>query len=91
MLGEVIGDNKQLKEVMLTKYVTNIFNKFNDNIDNRCCVLNTGRHIKDAFIQFRTTVTSLNPFNTNICSNQMLDDIIKNSDGNHMSLPVPTI
>lgn len=91
LLGEVIGDNKQLKEVMLTKYVTNIFNKFNDNIDNRCCGLNTGRHIKDTFIQFRTTVTSLNPFNTNICSNQMLDEIIKNSDGNHMSLPVPTI
>ena len=90
-MGDVIGNNKEVKEIILTKYITNIINKFNENIDNRAGVLNTGRLLKDTFVNFRNNINNLDPFSISKCSESMLNDIIKNSDGNHMSLPVPTI
>ena len=45
--------------------------------------MNTGRQIKDTFIQFRNNIDSINTFDSN--TNDILLSIIKNSDGNHMS------
>ena len=61
LLGDVIGNNKEVKEIILTKYITNIINKFNENIDNRAGVLNTGRLLKDTFVNFRNNINNLDP------------------------------
>lgn len=52
---------------------------------------NTGRLIKDHFVRYRADVGALNPFDPNACSDEYLNNIIRNAEGNHMSFPTPPI
>jgi len=87
--GTELPSSSDAKHLIITKYVTNISNHLLDNLENRYSKYNTGRKIKELFIKFRTTIDSINPFSKNI--DELLIEIIKNSDGNHMSMPLPTI
>lgn len=87
--GTELPSSHDAKHLIITKYVTNISNHLLDNLENRYSKYNTGRKIKEIFIKFRSTIDSINPFSKNI--DELLIEIIKNSDGNHMSMPLPTI
>jgi len=87
--GTELPSSHDAKHLIITKYVTNISNHLLDNLENRYSKYNTGRKIKEIFIKFRTKIDAINPFSKNI--DELLIEIIKNSDGNHMSMPLPTI
>ena len=87
--GTELPSSPDAKHLIITKYVTNISNHLLDNLENRYSKYNTGRKIKEIFIKFRTNIDAINPFSKNI--DELLIEIIKNSDGNHMSMPLPTI
>lgn len=90
-LGTELPSSDDNKMFILTKHMSTITQHFTDNINNRCSTLNTGSFIKEAFTQFKENIDKLEPFSAEMCSNEKLNTIIKKSDGNHMSLPIPTI
>ena len=90
-LGTELPSSDDNKMFILTKHMSTITQHFTDNINNRCSTLNTGSSIKDAFTLFKDKLDELEPFSTKMCSDERLSNIIKKSDGNHMSLPIPTI
>lgn len=89
ILGKPLPTNNETKQLILTKYITDLSSQFLDNLENRYSKMNTGRQIKDIFIKFRNNIDLINPFDDSI--DTILLTIIKNSDGNHMSMPLPTI
>ena len=88
-IGDILPSNNDAKTLILTKYITDLSNNYLDNLENRYSKLNIGRQIKDIFINFRNEIDSINPFTKNV--DNLLLEIIKNCDGNHMSMPLPTI
>lgn len=88
-LGDQLPTSLEAKNLILTKHITNISNNFLENLENRYSRYNTGRKLKEIFIEFRNSIDSINPFEKAI--DKLLVEIIKNSDGNHMSMPLPTI
>ena len=75
----------------ITKFIINLADVFNNSIDSKKENINTGRQLKEIFIKFRNEIEKMNPFSKENYSDDHLVDMIKNSDGNHMSFPVPTI
>lgn len=90
-LGEGVPDNIEMKNILINKYITNISSNFINNLENRCSKINTGRLLKEIFINYRNEILKLNPFSNELCNNKILEEIIKNSDGNHMNIFIPTI
>lgn len=88
-MGGTLPTSAEAKNLILTKYITDLSNNYLDNLENRYSKLNVGRQIKDIFITFRTEIDNINPFTNDI--DNLLLEIIKNCDGNHMSMPLPTI
>jgi GTP-binding protein EngB required for normal cell division len=89
ILGNPLPTNNETKQLVLTKYITDLSSDYLNNLENRYSKMNTGRQIKEVFIQFRKKIDLIDPFGTDVDEN--LITIIKNSDGNHMSMPLPTI
>ena len=88
-LGDTLPSNLESKSLIINKYINNISNGFLDNLENRYSKYNIGRLIKQIFVNYRKEIDEINPFNNKI--DELLVEIIKNSDGNHMSMPLPTI
>ena len=88
-LGDILPSNKESKCLIINKYISGISNGFLNNLENRYSKYNIGRFIKDIFVNYRKNIDNIQPFDNTI--NDLLIDIIKNSDGNHMSMPLPTI
>lgn len=88
-LGDTLPSNLESKSLIINKYINNISNGFLDNLENRYSKYNVGRLIKQIFVNYRKEIDEINPFNNKI--DELLVEIIKNSDGNHMSMPLPTI
>jgi dynamin 1-like protein len=86
-LGMDLPTDKDGLNYYLTKFIIDLSN----GIDSKQEKLNMGREIKDVFVKYRSDLSKLNPFSIDNCSDEYLDNIIKNSDGNHMSFPIPTI
>ena len=49
------------------------------------------RNIKTYLIDFRDSISNLEPFSTSKCSDSYINDAIKNCEGNHMSFPSPPV
>jgi hypothetical protein len=88
-LGGILPSNQESKCLIINKYISSISNGFLDNLENRYSKYNIGRFIKDIFVNYRKNIDDIKPFDNTI--NDILIEIIKNSDGNHMSMPLPTI
>jgi GTP-binding protein EngB required for normal cell division len=90
-LGTELPTDKDGLNYYLTKFIINLSNIVNNSIDGKQEKLNVGREIKDIFVVYRQTLETITPFSKDNCSDKYLMNIIKNSDGNHMSFPIPTI
>ena len=60
-------------------------------LEDRGNIINTGRNIKDVFVEFRENIGQLNPFEKGHCSEEYIRESIRNCEGNHMSFPSPPI
>ena len=89
-LGGCIPDNSEAKLSLLHSIITNFNKQFMITIQNRGVILNTGRNIKDIFINFRKKIINSNPYIQNKNHDYILN-AIKNSEGNHMTSPTPPI
>jgi len=90
-LGIELPTDKNALYSYLTKFIINFSSIFNNSIESKQEKINTGRSIKDIFINYRSELSQLDPFTKEKCSDKYLENIIKNSEGNHMSFPIPTI
>jgi GTP-binding protein EngB required for normal cell division len=90
-LGTELPTDKDGHNYYLTKFIINLSNIINNSIDGNQEKLNMGREIKDIFVVYRQKLDVISPFSKENCSDEYLVNIIKNSDGNHMSFPIPTI
>ena len=90
-IGTELPTDTDGRNYYLTKFIINLSNIVNNSIDGKQEKLNVGREIKDIFVVYRQTLETLTPFSKDNCSDKYLMNIIKNSDGNHMSFPIPKI
>lgn len=91
LLGSPIPDDSACRISFLNTIANDFCTNYRESLNNRCCKINSGRLIKDYFIEFRQNIGTLDPFNSNDYSDSKIIDIIKNCEGNHMSFPLPPI
>lgn len=76
-IGEL--PNEKTKSKKFTEIINTIVTKFRKEINDT-----SGREIKDIFIELRNELSKLNPFES--CSEEVLEDIIHDGHGNHMTM-----
>jgi len=90
-MGTTLPENSEGKHALVHSLV-NYFNKnFVSVIEDRGKSINTGRNIKDIFVQYRLSLTEMNPFNEYENNKQYIGECIRNCEGNHMTFPSPPI
>ena len=90
-LGDPVPTDNNTKLSLMNNIVNILTSNFIDNIEKRGSEINTGRKLKDIFIEFRHQIMQITPFSNSECSDDFLIEIVKNCEGNHMSFPTPTI
>ena len=91
-MGHEIPETKEGKLTFMNKYISNFYYKFMDSIESRGNVLNTGKLIKDTFINYRTELYNIKPFhNEKIYNADYFQNVIASFEGNHMSFHIPPI
>lgn len=91
-MGEKLPDTKEGKLGILNKYVSNYNHRIIDSIESRGNYLNTGKSIKDIFIEYRHELHTNTPFHTNPAYNdEYFQHIVSSFEGNHMSFYTPPI
>ena len=90
-LGTPIPDEDTLKSAFIHKTIAKLTRNFISILEDRGKIINTGRNIKQHFIDFRTKITNLEPFSKDKCSDNYILDAISNCEGNHMSFPSPPV
>lgn len=92
---ETVGDDlpvsKEGKISILNKYVSSFFYKFVDSIESRSTQFNSGKIIKEIFLDYKTKLHNIKPFNSSIYNDNYFKEIISNFEGNHMSFYIPPI
>lgn len=76
-LGDIPDEKSKNKK--FTEIINNLVTKFKHEITE-----NSGRQIKDIFVGLRQDLNNLEPFKN--CSNEVLEDIIQDGHGNHMTM-----
>ena len=90
-MGTTLPENSEGKHALVHSLV-NYFNKnFVSVIEDRGKSINTGRNIKDIFVQYRLSLSEMNPFNEYQNNKQYISECIRNCEGNHMTFPSPPI
>ena len=90
-LGEPVPSDQQLKLSLMNRIINKIHHELIDNLEKKGSEINTGRNIKDIFIEFRKALSNQNPFLEKDCPNNLLTNIINNCEGNHMTFAMPSI
>lgn len=90
-LGYQIPNNTESQISYLHQLLSDLSRSFTDSIDNRGNNLNYGKKIKDIFINYRKTIIDIQPFEISKFGNNLIEEAISNSEGNHMSFPVPRV
>lgn len=91
-MGESLPTTKEGKINILNKYVSNYYYRFFDSIESRGTVLNTGKMIKDIFVEYRKELHNIHPFLSNkIYDESYFKNISSSFEGNHMSFYIPPI
>ncbi|AYV76902.1 MAG: dynamin family protein [Barrevirus sp.] len=90
--GKLVPETKEAKLLFLNKFVSSFYYKFVDSIESRGSTLNTGKLIKDTFVNFRNELADIKPFsNKKIYNSEYFKIIVSNYEGNHMTVNIPTI
>lgn len=91
-LGNIIPENDDGKIAYLQNLLVDFCKHFTDYTLSRGFSIDTGRKIKEIFIKTRNNIITLQPFNDkSIVSDLDLNNIILNTEGNHMSFPYPPV
>lgn len=90
-LGSPIPKDESMKSAFIHKTIAKLTRSFISVLEDRGKILNSGRNIKQQFIEFRALLQELDPFNINKCSDEYILDAISNCEGNHMSFPSPPV
>lgn len=83
-IGFEIPDGELEKKNYIQHLLLDLSNLFQEHPE-------LGRNIRDIFIEFRTKVKNYNIFLDDSIKDSDIIEIIKNSEGNHMSLPYPPV
>lgn len=91
-MGTDLPPTKDGKLSVLNKYTSNFYYKFIDSIESRGNAINSGKQIKDIFVQYRDTLHSITPFNNiKVYNDPYFKEIAASFEGNHMSFHIPPI
>jgi dynamin 1-like protein len=91
-IGHDLPETKEGKISALNRYVSTFNSKFLDSVESRGIILNTGKKIKDIFVEYRDEITNIHPFlNNNVYNKEYFDNVISSFEGNHMSFHVPPV
>lgn len=91
-IGQELPLTKEGKLAFMNKYISNFCRKFLDSIESRGTVLNSGKNIKDSFVNFRKGLLEIKPFNNEKIYNDIyFKNVISSFEGNHMSFHIPPI
>ena len=90
-LSSFIPESDVDKASFVHNLLSTFSRKFISVLKTRGNIINSARNIKDIFVRFRKTVTLVDPFSEEACSDEYLENSIKNCEGNHMSFPSPPI
>lgn len=88
-LGDHVPTDESSKASIMNQIINYINQQFTNNIEKRGSEINCGRRLKDIFINYRLSLQELEPFEN--VEDKYLNDIISNSEGNHMTFSTPTI
>lgn len=91
-MGEKLPDTKEGKLGILNKYVSNYNHRVVDSVESRGNYLNTGKAIKDIFVEYRNELSEITPFHSDPSYNdEYFQQIVSSFEGNHMSFYTPPI
>ena len=90
-LGQPLPKDEHAKSAYVHHLLSKFCRKFITILDDRGNNINSGRNLKDIFINYRTDLELINPFNKDSCSDTYIEESIRNCEGNHMSFPSPPI
>ena len=90
-MGPLLPDNIQNKETYMYTLLLEFTRKFITAIEDRCSTYETGKCIKQLFVNYRIAIDKLDPFTNKNYSDEYITDTIRNCEGNHMSFLVPPI
>ena len=91
-LGQELPASKEGKLQFMNKYISNFSHRFVDSIESRGNKLNTGKLIKDRFIEYRQNLLDIRPFDDKtVYNSEYYKHIISSFEGNHMSFHIPPI
>ena len=91
-MGQELPTTKEGKMAFMNKYISNFYYKFMDSIESRGTVLNTGKLMKDTFIDYRKELLDVKPFmNSKIYNAEYFKNVMASFEGNHMSFYTPPI
>lgn len=84
-LGEPIPLDETAKTTYIHTIIYQFSRKFVGILEDRGHHINTGRTMKDIFIQYRKDLLDINPFNDIEFSDTLIEHSIANCQGNHMT------
>ena len=89
-LGEEVPIDTQGKHSLYNNIINNICQNYELNINQSNTKFNSGRYLKQIFIEYRNNIDSIceNISCLDSISDEDLKSIIINSEGNHMSFPI---
>lgn len=90
-LGNPIPNDINSRSAFIHDLISKFSRKFISVLQDRGNNINTGRNIKDLFINYRLEISNIFPFDIKNCSDKYISESIKNCEGNHMSFPSPPI
>lgn len=90
-LGDPIPQEDSMKSAFVHKTIAKLTRSFISILEDRGKIINSGRNIKQQFMEFRNTLDGLTPFSSSNCNDSYITDAISNCEGNHMSFPSPPV
>lgn len=83
-LGTSIPDDDDAKITYLNNLINNFVKQYISSLEHRGSTINVGRRLRDYFDECRKNLDNVNPFKDS--EPQYYKDVIRNCEGNHMSL-----
>lgn len=90
-LGPPLPTEDDAKMSFLHIILAEFCREFTSILDERSASHNIGRTIKDVLIEYRQQIDTIDPFTKEEFNDNYIINCIKNSEGNHMSFPIPSI
>lgn len=85
-LGTSIPEDEETRSIYLNSLINEFVDRFINSLEQRGSNINVGRKLRDIFIKFREDISEVNPFESAEYDSEYYNNVIKNCEGNHMSL-----